>query len=98
MDTGKIIRLHLVVMPRFHHTRVCGGEIDLTELVKNFIVAPHNFHQPPALIGKNLELFQIYPFDGHIHGRFPHSEYREMRKMIKVMGDVDFVKIRNHEN
>jgi hypothetical protein len=63
LDHAEVIELQLVVMPRFHDSRIAGREINLAELLEEVVVRPEDFHQPAALVRDHLELFDHHAVD-----------------------------------
>src|SRR5258708_6427448 len=56
-DAREVVDLFLVIVPRLHDARVRRGDIDLSELREQLLVAAEDFHEPAALVGHDAERF-----------------------------------------
>src|ERR1041385_5251068 len=66
----EVIRLLLVVVPALHHLGIDDGEVDLPELLEERVVVAQHLHEPPALVGDDLERLREDALD-HARDAFP---------------------------
>jgi len=67
VDTGEVVGLLLVVVPRLDDARVGRRAVDLAELLEDLVVATEDLHQPAALVGDDAEFFDSYTVDAVRH-------------------------------
>lgn len=56
---------HTMLVPVLDHSCVGGGQVELAELEKQFVVAAQTLHEPPAFVGYQLQLLRHHAVDDH---------------------------------
>jgi len=67
MDTGEVVGLLFVVVPRLDDARVGRRAVDLAELLEDLVVATEDLHQPAALVGDDAEFFDLDTVNSALH-------------------------------
>jgi hypothetical protein len=54
-------------MPRLDDAGIASRQVNLPELVKEFVIAPQNFHEPTSFVGVHFQLLDYHAFNHLVH-------------------------------